>query len=202
MTTKKTLANQIARLLETYDITRSRKFDYRDIMSYMDTVANALAKQNYFENWKLDNKAVDSQFTVFWREVPVYYDNLRKEAYSILPAKYVALPENNGISFIGTNNEAFVPVPSNFKYMYANNPASGLLGQTGYYIDNDQDLKAFYTKNLVQAGATNVMMRLVIADSSVIDEDAPYPLPPDMENQLIKEVIALFIPQQEDGKQQ
>jgi hypothetical protein len=194
MTTKKYLANQIIRLIQQYDIDRTIVYTYGDILAYMDSITNELARASFFENWKADSKSVDSQFTVYFRNVPVYYDNERKEAYSLLPAKYVSLPEGAGVDFIGTNKEQFLPVPRNFNAMYGNNPAFGLLGQTGYYTDNDQDLKVFYTKNLVQAGATNVNMRLVIADSSVIDEEAIYPIPPEFEQTLISRVLQLFIP--------
>jgi hypothetical protein len=37
-------------------------------------------------------------------------------------------------------------------------------------------------------------MRLVIADSSVIDEEAIYPIPPEFEQTLISRVLQLFIP--------
>jgi len=194
MRTKKFLANQIIRLIQQYDIDRNIEYTYGDIFAYMDSIVNELARASFFENWKLDNKTVDSQFTVFFRDIPVYYDNSRNESYSLLPTKYNSLAEGAGIDFIGTNKEQFLPVPRNFNAMYSNNPAYNLLGQTGYYTDNDQDLKVFFTRNLVQAGAANVNMRLVIADSSVIDDEAIYPIPPEYEQTVINRVLALFIP--------
>jgi hypothetical protein len=202
MTTKKTLANQIIRLIQQYDIDRTITYAYGDILSFMDSVTNELARASFFENWKSDNKSIDSQFTVFFRNIPVYIDNSRNEAYSLMPAKYVSLPEGAGVDFIGTDKEQYVPVPRNFKALYKNNAAYSLLGDTGYYIDNDQDLKVFYTKNLVQAGAFSVNMRLVIADSSVIDEDAIYPIPAEYEQTLINRVLALFIPSNTQTKAQ
>jgi hypothetical protein len=202
MTTKKTLANQIIRLIQQYDIDRTITYAYGDILSFMDSVTNELARASFFENWKSDNKSIDSQFTVFFRNIPVYIDNSRNEAYSLMPAKYVSLLEGAGVDFIGTDKEQYVPVPRNFKALYKNNAAYSLLGDTGYYIDNDQDLKVFYTKNLVQAGAFSVNMRLVIADSSVIDEDAIYPIPAEYEQTLINRVLALFIPSNTQTKAQ
>ena len=126
-----------------------------------------------------------------------YSDNtLTKESdclyYLELPAKPLYLPKNAGIYQVTSSEDPsnpIIPVRPTFNVMYRNSLAKELGGQNGYYqIGN----RIYITTNNVTED-TKIDL-LLIAQSEDIDDNAYFPFPADMENQIIKMAIEQFSP--------
>lgn len=169
---------------------RDIKIDPRDILLRIDAVVNSMAKENYFENWKFGG-SIDEQFITTWEDLSVTDPGTLIPSYFDLPANYVALPNNAGIDEIYTMKKPMsIPILSATDMrLYKNNPAGNLEGRPGFYPVGTR-MKC--TRDRFGAIFGKIGLRLVIRDSSAIGSNDPYPIPADMEEEVIKRVVMWF----------
>lgn len=191
MKTKKFYAEQAIIGLQNDYPNIDFKITLQEVYIIIDNVVNAMAKDNYFENWKLYGAAIDEAFVTTWDgdNALTVVDPDELPSYIVFPANYVALPKHAGI------NEVW---PINYEYGSVRIMDHGDVRRTRKLMSgNLQNELGGYPKGSVfefnQVGvgknfSETFGMRLVVHDSSLIAIDVPYPIPADMEDEVIRRV--------------
>lgn len=195
MKTKRFYSEQVKLLLQNDYENIDSKIDERQIFIMLDNVVNRMARESFFENWKLTGSGVDEQFITTF-DVTVVDQTNGKPSYIDLPVNYAALPWNSGINEIYPKkweqiNQPSVVIMTHTDFRrYANNPARGMAGRLYGYLEGYRLL--FGTCDVGKKYGTNFGARLVIRDSSLINEDTVYPIPADRVDAVIQEVVKLL----------
>jgi len=193
--TKKWYAEQVLRQLENAPLNIDFKIDEREVFPRLDAVVNSMAKQNFFENWKVFGAEVDEQYITTWPEVVVTDQNNGRPSFLTLPANYAALPNNKGIDEIwplkyGEYNQSVIIMQHRDIRLFQNSMAGNLQLRLGGY---PQGRTFFFTDCGVKGKYGNMGVRLVGISSADIAADAPYPIPADMEQTVIQNVVEWFM---------
>lgn len=203
MKTKIWFAQQILNELENDKRTIDFKIDEREVFLRLDSMVNEMARQNYFDNWKLSGTGIDEQFMTTWLDIGVIDQDNSLPSYLELPARYVALPRNGGIEeiwptrYVTKNQPSVVIITHRDLRLYASNPAGNLEGRlAGYPLGFS---RFYFTTCEVKKKYGNMGVRLIIRDSSVIENDQPYPVPADKEQELIAGCVDWFRARQKGG---
>lgn len=168
----------------------------RQIFVELDDVVNSMAKDNYFENWKLYGAAVDEQFIVTWdgESAIDVQDVDNQPSYITLPANYAALPKHDGIQEVWPLNYEFGAVRKrdHADIRLTRRLMSGnMQDELGGYPRGN--LFVFDQVGVGKNFATKFGVRLVTHDASQITADAPYPVPSNLEEELIDRVVKKFL---------
>ena len=114
------------------------------------------------------------------------------QSYFDLPVRYADLPRNQGIYEVVplAAPDKLVIVTSLREYrQYKNTAAGNFEGQlVAYPIAS----RMFFNRDKVQQYYGHMMLRLVVRDSSTIATDAPYPIPADKEEMVLKACVQWF----------
>lgn len=201
MKTKKWYAEQVLRELQNDERNIDFKIDPREVFVRLDSIVNALARESYFENWKLSGTGVDEQYITTWdgdSAIIVVDQTDGKPSYFEFPVNYADLPRNRGIDEIwpqkySKNNHPVVIMTHRDVRLYSNNMAGNLQGRLGGYVQGNR----FYFSNpdngcKVKAKYGNMGLRLVVRDSSQIANDQPYPIPADKEDRIVEMLVQWF----------
>jgi len=191
--TKEYFAEQVLRELQADFLGRDQKILPREVYPRLDAIVNQLARENFFENWKVGFGGVGEQFITTWEDVEVTDQTDAKPSFFTLPVvSYVDLPRNGGLYEIIPldNAEKMVIVMALREWrQYKNTPAGNLEKQLACYpIGN----KMFFNMDMVKQNYGNMMVRLVVRDSAQIPADQPYPIPADKKDQVIKMCVDFF----------
>lgn len=190
--TKGKLADQVMRYIARYDRPREERLDERDVLMRIDQETNYLAKQNMLENMESQGLSVDPQFLTTFKNIEVKHDSDYNLDYIDLPARYVALSSNRGVDLIcpmQSRQHPFIPLDKGHIGLYENNLAGPIQGRTGFWIESG---KAYFNKD-VKGVWNKLLVRLVLADASSITDDAPYPIPAELEAQIVEKVAVFFL---------
>lgn len=109
-----------------------------------------------------------------------------------LPVTPVKLVRNMGVYEITDTNAriAFIPLLAGQEIMLRSQPLiNDLMGQVGYTV---KGTRIDFTKDIKLMGASTVNMTLVVMDISTYDITDPLPIPADMLDQIINELVEQF----------
>lgn len=196
MKTKRYYSEQVKLLMENDYPNIDFKTDERQIFLLIDQVVNRLARESYFENWKVTGADVDEQFITTFSPLTVTDQSNGKPSYLDLPMNYAALPWNAGVNEIyplkwTEINQPSVVIMSHTDFRrYANNAARGMAGRLYGYLEGYK--LVFGTCDVGKKYGTQFAARLVVRDSSQLTEDQVYPIPSDQEDFVLKEVMKLL----------
>jgi hypothetical protein len=174
-----------------------RSINEREVFLSLDDVVNALAKDNYLENWKLYGPTVDEGFITTWDGdnsiAIVDPDGGESPSYFIFPATYAALPGNAGIQEIWPNNYEFGAVRirqhgdarRTRRLMSASmqGELSGYPRGTRFVFDQCEVRKNY---------ADTFGLRLVVRDSSEMTLTETYPIPSNLSEEVIRRAVEHF----------
>jgi hypothetical protein len=166
----------------------------REVFLVVDDIVNAMAKDNYFENWKLYGAVVDEGFVTTWdgdNAIEVI-DVSDQPSYLTLPATFAALPMNGGLEVWPMNYEfGAVRLRRHEDVRRTRHLMSGgMQGELGGYpryplfVFDQCDVKKNYSEKFGVRG--------VIKDSSAIGITDPYPVPGNISEEVIKRAIMYF----------
>lgn len=172
-----------------------RSIDPREVFRVVDDIVNAMARDNYFENWKLFGPRVDDGFITTWDgDNAIEVEGEEDEpSYLTFPANYAALPKNGGIDEIWPINYEFrsVIIRDHSDIRRTRRLMSGnLQGELGGCPKGG--VFQFDQINVAENYAETFGMRLVVKDSSEISDTAPYPIPSNIVEEVIKRGIIYF----------
>lgn len=169
----------------------------REVFLVIDDVVNAMAKANYFENWKLYGAGLDEGFVTTWsgdNAIDVVDpDDGEGPSYIVLPATPAALPRNGGIVEIWPLNWAHgsVKIMDHGDVRRTRRLMSGdMQGQLGGFREGNN-----FVFNQIQVRknfAEKMGVRLAVVDSSDILLTEVYPIPSDLQEEVIKRVVLHF----------
>lgn len=199
MDTRITLAEQIQEyVFGNSDRSRDEKLDRREVFAKMDQVANAYARIGRLENMKEGVFGASACYMTLFPGIKVEAHG-KHQAKVKLPATFMQISHNRGIAIFspGKFDEVFVPVSISFARAAAYRLGGDLEGRVGFFVSYDVDgPKAIFLKPIhaCDPRLDKVDIQLAIVDSSVISDDAPYPIDPQWANDFVKEVGAWFLP--------
>jgi hypothetical protein len=186
-------------LLDVYPVRgRDEKIDTREVILVMDSVCNALAKEGLLETWKLGGtNSVEDQFQTTFEWLTIT-DTANQPSSVTIPANYVTVPNNQGISRVYfKNNEPnkkryYDPVIitnirdiENYRNTFGNDLEGRLscASKNGVLIFNQSGVGAKYGSLGIQ---------LLVRSSSDIDDTSVYPIPADYEAEFILRCVNWF----------
>jgi len=194
--TKLFYAELILRELSADPLTSDFKISPREVYPRMDAVVNDMAAKQQLNNWSVNYGGTSELYLTTWglNNDAITVVDLPDEAasYFDLPVNYVDLPRNGGINSIipMENADVTVIITTLREYrMYKNTPAGSMQGRLAAYPIGS---RMFFNQSEVQANYGDMVLRLMVRDSSVISDSAPYPLPADKEDALIKICVAYY----------
>jgi hypothetical protein len=195
MATLAQIAEQVTFILSGGDASRDSELDPREIQLLIVQELNALMKIEYWNNIKLDeDHGITGQYIVT-STVSVAYDNVRLEAYVIVPSTYISLGAlDRGIQEIrplAANASAFIPLANGMHSLSRGTKMNCLEGQIGYYPEGN---KAYFTKNPKTEGMNNVLVKLIVSTLTNFISD------PAIESELVKRVVAILMAQKPQDK--
>lgn len=172
------------------------KVQPREVFLIVDDIVNSLAKQNFLDNWKVSGDGVDEQFVTEWSGSSgiTVVDPTDQPSYLTLPANYAALPNLAGIREIWPENYeyGFVKIVPHEDIRRTRNLMSGnFQGELAGYPRGN--LFVFNQVNVGKNFSTTFGVRLVIKDSTMITETEPYPVPADLEEEIIRRAIEFVL---------
>lgn len=201
MATKKTYSDRIILGLQNSYPEIDFKIDEREVFLVVDDIVNAMAKQNYLDNWKIYGAMADESFVTEWSGANsiTVVDPADLPSYIVLPAVPVALPMNGGILEVWPDNYSFgsVKIMRHEDVRRTRNLMSGnLQEQLGGFPSNIIAQEPRFVFNQINVGknfAPTFGVRLCIKNSSAVGLNDPFPLAPDIQQQVIDQGIQYFM---------
>lgn len=192
--TKKWYAEQVLKELENAPLNIDFKIDEREVFIRIDAIVNDLARQNFFDNWKIFGPEIDEQYITTWAEVVVTDQANGMPSYLTLPSNYAALPNNKGIDEIwplkyGEYNQSVIIMSHRDLRLFQNSMANNLQLRLGGFPEGR---KFIFNACGVKGKYGNMGVRLVGVNSADIANDAPYPIPSDREQLVIQTTVEWF----------
>jgi hypothetical protein len=199
--TKYRLAEEIMKLLNAGKIQAAYSHSFNEIIIAIGQVANSMLKLEHLNvNMKMGEMVPNGAALGLYEGIAVTsYGTGRSKA--TLPVKPIKLPRNMGVFAIYPKYESlgaydldneFIPLQMGQGGLLKSQPMiSDLFGQVGY---ENFGLELVFNKDLKLIWPDiTLAMRLVILDINEYDEYDPLPLSPDMEWQIKKEVLSLYM---------
>lgn len=198
--TVKSLSERILRVLNLGDVPTETRFTLRDI-DYMvrDSLGRQIAASWFASRNAGENKDIaDSFITTITR-------NLQDEEgnnFVDLDFDWVDLPDDSGLQSVRPSMQgllpdlsAFIPTPARFADLYKGLPAGALEGQVGW---SNRGKRIYFSKkegkSLIELNVTSVDIDAISTSASVLSENKPLPIPPNVAFAIILEVSQFFMP--------
>lgn len=193
------IAEQALSLIEGGDMPAASSLSISEIKIACGQVINSLLKTEYLSvNGALGEKIPNGSVLGLYENIEVTSWN--GKSISILPIKPIKLPRNMGVFAIYPKyqpngiyelDKEFIPLQMGQGALLKSQPMiNDLLGQVGYETFGD---KVLFTKDLPAIYPYIVVaMRLVIMDISQYGDYDPLPILPEMETQVIQEVVKMY----------
>ncbi len=201
--TKEIFAEQILRELSADPLTRDFKIFPREVYPRMDAVVNDMAVKQQLINWSVNYGGTSEMYLTTWGlnddAIEVTDPENEGASYFDLPVNYNDLPRNGGINQIipMDNAEITVIITTLREYrLYKSSPAGGMQGKLAAYPIGS---RMFFNQSAVKQNFGDMMVRLMVRDSSQIAANAPYPIPSDKELMMIKICVSWFRDRIEQG---
>lgn len=190
MSTLAKIRDQIIRRASGGDPSSDTQLDEREVDLYILQILNTAIKIEYFNNIRAEDvHSVSGQFIATYN-VDVKKDTVRGEEYIELTQPYISLPSDKGLLEISAVNgkcKTFIPTRNGFVSLYKGLPAGNLEGSTGYYPERS---RVYFTKPIICQGVSKVRVKLIVAAQI----DGNLPIDPAMEASVVKEVLAMLVP--------
>ena len=188
MATKKQIAEQALRILSGGHLKPDRTLDIRELMLSLDQLRDARVRLDTLNNIKNGEYVVNHDYLTFYSNETV--DSTGEGMRSVtMPANTIALYGGLEIYQVADVNDQENP------YIIIQPGEIGLLSGTTA-IEHEDNIycwvigRTMYFKNL-DAGVLAVTMLLAVTSKDIV-EDADYPVPPDVEDELLKQLVQMF----------
>lgn len=188
MATKKQIAEQALRILSGGHIKPDRTLDIRELMINLDQARDARMRIDTLNNVKNGEYTVDSDYLSFYsnESVALTVEGVRSCA---MPASTVSLYgglEIYQITAVNLLEAPYIILKPGEVGMFAGTPALEHEDKVFVWKVGEN----LYFKNL-DVGVSAVTMLLAISGKEIA-EDANYPVPPDVEDDLLKQLVQMF----------
>jgi len=187
MATKKQIAEQAMRILAGGHLKPDRTLDIREVMIALDQIRDKMVQISTFENIKMGDYSVEEDYLSFYENVNVTAGGEGNLSYSVLPASVISLYNGMGIYHIGPDDDmedAFIITKAGLPGLLSGTAALDRASKTYCWPVGDR----IYYKNNSESTVT----MLLAVTSADIAEDADYPVPPNVENDLLEQLVKVF----------
>lgn len=192
-TTLYKIAEQIQRMISGGQPTTDTAVKIQELIIAVQQSFAYAVKMNLFENRREGEYDVNGAFIFTFDDVPVLYDTTKNLYYSELPTTYVALPNEMGIvqvSSMKSQFKGFVRVNPNFLSQSFGLKIAGLLGNKGYWAENNK----LYYVNMDKVNSNDkVLLKLVVGLDGIDPYEDVIGLPPEIQDQIISAVYQKYI---------
>lgn len=187
------LAEQVQRRLLGGNPAVASKIHINELKIACAQVANRLLKVEYFSaNIPMGELIPNGAMLGLYENIEVTAWNSVSKC--TLPIKPMKLPRNIGVYAIFKQDDPtceYIPLQMGQKNLLASQRLiNDLMNQTGYEVFGDQVVFTRDIQNVTPP--TYVSMRLVILDISLYDDYEMLPILPDMEIQIVEEVVRIY----------
>lgn len=193
MTTKAKLAEQILRLYKGGEVSSDNSLSLAEVKLLVGQALNRLLKIERLQSQaQYGDDFPEHTSIATYTNVTVSQDYTTGEYYATLPAFPIALPNNMGvwhISLLDDVDAPFIPIPSSSMGLLKNLPTGVMQGLTGYEVNGSR--VTFKTDYLFSSNE-KLLMRLLVVDLDSLTDYNPLPIPSDLEDVVIKEVLTLL----------
>lgn len=195
-TTLYKIAEQAQRRIAGGQPSRDTAVKIQELIISVQQAFAQVVKLNLFENRKAGEYDINGSFIYSFDNVPVSYDSNKELYYSDLPSTYIALPNEMGIvqiSSMKSQFKSFVRVNPNFLAQSYGLKIAGLLGNKGYWAENN---KVYYV-NMDKLNANdNVLVKLVVALDSIDPYEDEIGLSPEIQDTILDMIVQRYMPVQ------
>jgi hypothetical protein len=163
-------------------------------------VTNQKLKIEHYANMKEGGRDVLPQCIATYSSVAVVNDTTFKRNYSVLPAYPMNLPNGVGIqqvrpqTGVPARDTAMIPIMPHEMELFKSLLVGSEILKDQWTFEPDRN-KVWYSrknnKTLLEDGISAVEIKMVVYDPSAIAEDDNYPIPPEMEIEIITGVLML-----------
>ena len=193
MTTKAKLAEQILRLYKGGEVSSDNSLTLPEVKLLVGQALNRILKMERLQmQTQMGEGFPDSTCIATYTTLTVSEDFSRGEYYTTLPVYPMSLPNNMGVWHISLLDDAdspFIPIPSSAMGLLKNLPTGAMEGMTGYEVNGRR--VTFKTDDLFSSNE-KLLLRLLVVDVDGLTDYDPLPIPTDMEDVVIKEVLTLL----------
>lgn len=190
-TTKKQLAEQILRILNSGDVSTDNSIDPRELLLAIEQERDRLVRLRLFESMKMGNPTIPGDVVSAFDSIKIKKDVVKNLLYSDLPGRVMSLPEDKGIAHVSYTKDqynAFVRMPNGSLSLYNGLLSSMIGGRGGYWLEGD---RLYYNDGVDDCCGNTVIVKMVM-NSGDLEPDAPFPIPSDLESEVIRNVIGLY----------
>lgn len=192
-TTLYKIAEQVQRMISGGQPSSDTAVKIQELIIAVQQSFATVVKATLFQNKAEGEYDINGAFIYSFDDVPVYYDTNKQLYYSDLPSTYVALPNEMGIVQIASMKsqfKSFVRVNPNFLAQSYGLKIAGLLGNKGYWAENN---KVYYVNMDKLNANSNVLIKLVVALDSLDPYEDEIGLPPEVQDMIITAVYQKYI---------
>ena len=192
-TTKKQLAEQVIRILNSGDVTNDNSIDPRELLLAIEQERDRLVRLRLFESLSQGEGDIPGDVVSTFDSITIKKDVVKNLLYSSLPGRIMSLPRDMGIlhvSYTKDQYNAFIRMPNGSLSLYNGLVSSMIGGRGGYWLEGDR----IYYNNSVDDCCGNTVIIKMIMNSGDVDPNDIFPIPPDMESEVIRNVIQLYAP--------
>jgi len=190
-TTKKQLAEQIIRILNSGDVSTDNSIDPRELLLAIEQERDRLVRLRLFESMKMGNPTIPGDVVSAFDSIKIKKDVVKNLLYSDLPGRVMSLPEDKGIAHVSYTKDqynAFVRMPNGSLSLYNGLLSSMIGGRGGYWLEGD---RLYYNDSVDDCCGNTVIVKMVM-NSGDLDPNEPFPIPSDLESEVVKNVISLY----------
>tara|TARA_R100000008_G_scaffold26150_1_gene14216 strand:- start:340 stop:966 length:627 start_codon:yes stop_codon:yes gene_type:complete len=190
-TTKAQLAEQIVRILNSGDITTDNSIDSREIILAIEQERDRLVRVRLFESMNMGETSIPGDIVSSFSEISIKKDLVKNLLYSELPGRPISLNHDMGIvhvSYTKDQYNGFIRVPNSSLSLYNGLLSSNLGGREGYWVEGN---RLYYTESVDDCCGNTIILKMIM-HSGDIDSTKPFPIPADLESEIIRNIVQLY----------
>jgi len=192
-TTKHRLAEQIQRILNSGDISHDNEIDKRELILALEQERDRLIRMRLKESLQQGERTIPGDIVSTFDSIPIRKDKTKKLLYSVLPERPMSLFNDMGIthvSYTADQYNAFIRMKNGSLSLYNGLLSSDLGGRGGYWMEGD---RIYYNKGVDDCCGNTIILKMIL-NSGDYDADAVFPIPADLEIEVVRNVVQLYSP--------
>ena len=190
-TTKLQISEQILRILNSGDITNDNDIDIREIILAVEQERDRLVRLRLFESLQMGEMIVAGDVISSFDNVLIKKDHDKDMLYSELPGNPLSLPNDYGVwqvSYQKNQKSAFIRMPNGSMGLYNGLTSSALGGRDGFFVEGN---RIYYNDSVSDCCGHTVLIKMVLNSGSIAN-DVIFPIPADIQSEVIKNVAQLY----------
>ena len=190
-TTKRQLAEQILRILNSGDVTHDNAVDGRELLLAIEQERDRLIRERLMQSMAQGEGTIPGDIISAFDSITIKKDHVKKLLYSDLPGRPLSLFDDKGIvhvSYTADQSNAFIRIANGNLSLYNGLLSSDIGGRGGYWLEGD---RIYYNPHVDDCCGNTVIIKMVM-NAGDVDPSQPFPIPADMESAVIRNVLQLY----------